>query len=176
VLSFILSRGLAMIRSLVPVLVMLASATAAAQTTAFTARVSFTEAVIPAAPGGPCVLVGQLAGSGSATQLGRVTATSQDCINLRGDPAAGAFGFHNNFAPAGVVLIGESGDQLHARYSGTLTPQPKAPHRIAGLFVITGGTGRYVGATGGGVVTGSEEISPLGFGQGQVVLSGVLSQ
>ncbi|HEX6704407.1 MAG TPA: hypothetical protein VF169_06560 [Albitalea sp.] len=165
-----------MVRCLVPLVAALVTVTAAAQTSGFTAKVSFTEAVIPAVPGGPCVLVGQLAGSGGATQLGRVTATSQDCINPRGDPAAGGFSFHNNFAPAGVVLIGESGEQLHARYSGTLTPQPNAPHRIAGLFVITGGTGRYTGATGGGVVSGNEEISPLGFGQGQVVLTGVLSR
>jgi hypothetical protein len=177
-----------MIRSLLPVagravlhlsplLAALATTPAAAQshTSSFSARLTFAEAVIPAAPGGPCFLVGQLSGSGSATQLGRVTTTSQDCINPRGDPAAGGFSFHNNNAPSGVVLVGESSDQLYLRYSGTLSPRPNQPHRIGGLFVISGGTGRYTGATGGGIVDGSEDISKPGFGQGQVTLTGVLS-
>ena len=162
----------------IPVLAAFIGTSAAAQTsstTSFTARLAFTEIVIPAAPGGPCFLDGDLSGSGTATQLGRVTATSQDCINPRGDPAAGTFSFHDNYAPSGLVFIGESGDQLHARYSGTLAPRANAPHRISGLFVITGGTGRYVGATGGGIVEGSEDISQPGFGQGQVTLAGVLS-
>ena len=163
----------------IPALAALLTTSAAAQATrpatAFSAKATFTEVVIPAAPGGPCFLVGQLAGSGTATQLGRITAASQDCINPRGDPAAGAFSFHNNYAPTGLVFVGESSDQLFARYSGTLTPRSNAPHRISGLFVITGGTGRYTGATGGGIVDGTEDISQPGIGQGQVTLTGVLS-
>ena len=145
-----------------------------ARPVSFSARLVFSEAVLPAAPGGSCFLIGHLSGSGSSSALGRVTASTQDCINPR-DAAATTFGFHNNLAPMGVEFIGESGDRLFARYSGTLTPRAGAPHRIAGMFVITGGSGRYTGALGGGIVDGYEDISQPGAGRGEVSFRGVLS-
>lgn len=172
----------AAVRCLARPFILLAMAAAAAspahaqqaRPASFTARLSFTEVVLPAQPGSGCFLVGQLSGSGSSNQLGRVTASTQDCINPR-DAAATSFSFHNNIAPTGLVFTGESGDRLFARYSGTLTPRTGAPHRISGLFVITGGTGRYAGATGGGVVDGHEELGQPGTGRGEVSLLGVIS-
>lgn len=145
-----------------------------ARPVSFSARLAFSEAVLPAAPGGSCLLIGHLSGSGSSSALGRVTASTQDCINAR-DAAATSFSFHNNQAPMGVEFIGESGDRLFARYSGTLTPRTGAPHRISGMFVITGGSGRYTGASGGGIVDGYEDISQPGAGRGEVSFMGVLS-
>jgi len=164
-----------MIRSFVLVLGSLVTATVSAQTTPFTAKLTFSETISAAAPGSGCVLSGQLHGSGNSTYLGLVTATSEDCINPR-DASFTAFSF-SSAAPTGVVLVAANGDLLHLRYSGTLAPRPNAPHVIAGAFVITGGTGRFAGATGSGSVSGSESINPLaGTGQGQVVLTGTIER
>lgn len=140
----------------------------------FNARLSFDEAVLPAAPGSGCFLIGHLSGSGTSNTLGRVTASTLDCINAR-NATATAFSFHNNLAPIGLEFVGESGERLHVRYSGTLSPRAGAPHRVYGMFVITGGTGRYTGASGGGILDGYEDISQPGAMRGEVSLYGVIS-
>lgn len=140
----------------------------------FNARMSFDEAVVPAVPGSGCLLIGHLSGTGTSNTLGRVTASTQDCINPR-NATATAFSFHNNHAPLGIEFIGESGERLYVRHSGTLSPRSGAPHRVTGMFVITGGTGRYSGASGGGMIDGYEDISQPGAIRGEVSLTGMLS-
>jgi hypothetical protein len=122
----------------------------------------------------PCFAVGALTGSGRATSLGPVSAVSQDCINPLGefDPAAGSY----HFASTGTGLVFKTvdGSVVHATYSGTLSHRAGAPHEIAGHFVITGGTGRYARASGGGTLSGYEDISGVVLGVGQVVFRGTL--
>jgi hypothetical protein len=60
-------------------------------------------------------------------------------------------------------------------YSGTLAPRDDRPHRIRGHFVIMGGTGRFALATGGGTLTGYEDITQVVSGRGAVVASGTIS-
>ena len=129
----------------------------------------------------PCFAVGMLKGSGQATGgLGSVTATSQDCINPLGVPDPSkppAFGFVSGVGANGLVLTTASGDQLRGVYTGTLTPQAGGPHAVNGFFVITGGTGRYARASGGGTLSGTEDISEMspagqGTGYGEISLTG----
>ena len=126
----------------------------------------------------PCFAAATLTGRGSATHLGVVSASSQDCINPNGafDPGAPA---SNSFAfvsqPAPMRIIASNGDQLFMTYSGQLTARVDRPHRIRGHFVITGGTGRYAQATGGGILTGRQDISQVVSGRGEVVAEGAIS-
>ena len=122
----------------------------------------------------PCYGIGQLRGTGQATAgLGSVRATSQDCINPLGlDPnVPTAFGFVSGTGLQGLVFTTSTGEQVHAVYAGTLTPQAGRPYAINGFFVVTGGTGRYARASGGGTLTGTENIaaSPA---QGEIALTG----
>jgi len=68
----------------------------------------------------------------------------------------------------------ENGGRLFVTYSGTLTARAGKPHRLAGQFVITGGTGRFFGATGGGVLFGHEDISQVVSGHGEVEALGTI--
>lgn len=126
----------------------------------------------------PCFAVGSLQAVGDATHLGKVTATSHDCINPQGVfDASGPNSF--SFATigagtAGLVFIAANGDFLFVTYSGTLTAQPSGPHRITGQFIFTGGTGRFVGATGGGSLSGYEDISQIVSGFGEIEAIGTI--
>jgi len=140
----------------------------------FKAVLTFTESV--SFPGAlPCYGIGQLQGSGQATAgLGSVKATSQDCINPLGLPDPNvppAFGFVSGTGPQGLVFTTSTGEQVHAVYAGTLTPQAGRPYAVNGFFVITGGTGRYARASGGGTLSGTENIGAIPA-EGEIALTG----
>jgi hypothetical protein len=141
----------------------------------FKAVLTFSESVsFPRAL--PCYGTGLLQGVGQATAgLGSVTAMSQDCINPLGLPDPNvppAFGFVSGTGPQGLVFTTSTGEQVQAVYAGTLTPQAGRPYAVNGFFVVTGGTGRYARASGGGTLQGSETLNPDGTGQGEISLSG----
>jgi hypothetical protein len=43
---------------------------------------------------------------------------------------------------------------------------------VNGFFVITGGTGRYARASGGGSLSGTENIGAVPAAQGEIALTG----
>lgn len=125
----------------------------------------------------PCLAEGRIQGSGRATPLGAVTVESSDCINPLGlfdpsSPGTGAFLFVSK-AP-GMTFTAQNGDRLFVTYSGTLLPKRNGPHRISGSFVITGGTGSYAGAVGGGILFGTEDISQGTSGHGVLEAVGTI--
>ena len=123
----------------------------------------------------PCFALGSLQAVGNASHLGRTTTTSNDCINPVSAYDPGSFAFASMGSGAsGLVFTAANGDQVFATYSGTLTAQPSGPHKVAGQFVITGGTGRVAGATGGGTLSGYEDISQVVTGRGEVELVGTI--
>lgn len=123
----------------------------------------------------PCFAIGMLTGTGFATLLGQTQGVSTDCINTVGpyDPNA-PMAYRFVSMAQGLVLQGQGG-QLILNYSGTLTPETGAPHRMEGHFVIVGGTGRYVGAVGGGTFSGYEDIRSGTLGKGHVQFDGTVS-
>jgi hypothetical protein len=132
----------------------------------FSAKLALTVTVgFTGAP--PCFAFGSVQASGTAVNLGKFTAASTDCINPQGifNPV-GVNSFSFSSTPASLVFVFDSGDLLYITYSGTLTPHLPGPHRLTGQFVITGGTGRFFGSTGGGVLSGQEDISQVIYGQG----------
>ena len=117
-----------------------------------------------------CGATGMITGSGHATHLGRVTLSSYDCINFS-SPTSFSFETLNGTK---VVLTAANGDQLFATYAGLAKPQPGGILVLSGTFTFTGGTGRFAGATGKGMIDGVEEIatSPA---RGVLALSGLIS-
>jgi hypothetical protein len=86
-----------------------------------------------------------LVGTGHATHMGRFTETQTHCVN----PTTG------EFSSGQFTTTGANGDAIFGTYSGHVVPTTATTGAIYGVFVITGGTGRFVGATGGGGATGT---------------------
>lgn len=77
-------------------------------------------------------------GSGNATQLGRYAISFQAEVNLQ-----------TRSGPVSATLTAANGDQLFAEGWGQATPTGQ-PNRVSIVeeYTITGGTGRFAGATG----------------------------
>lgn len=124
----------------------------------------------------PCYAYGSIRGSGQAPSIGSFTLSSEDCINPIGTfnpvrPNSSSFAFGST--GAGLVLTTGSGDRIFASYSGNGTPQSNGL-RLGGQFVVTGGTGPYLTATGGGIVFGQVDLSQVVVGQGEMTVLGVV--
>ena len=91
-------------------------------------------------PGPPPIVDIQGTGTGIATQLGRFTYDNPHTVNLATMHGCGTWTFT---APIGTVNADGCGDA--AVFSGT---QPTAVLSIVETGNITGGTGRFAGATG----------------------------
>jgi len=147
------------------VAILLASEIAEAQTAVpFKAAIAITERIQTPSDIDSCYLVGVISGSGQASQLGRTTLVSRDCINPISQTEF-------SFASDQLVFTIANGDQVFATYSGTLTTTG-ALGVISGGYQIVGGTGRFLHASGAGSVQGVEDMST---GIGQVQLTGTIS-
>ena len=122
----------------------------------------------------PCFAIGTLTGSGTATHLGKIKGAALDCINPTA-PISFNSPMSYAYSSTKVVFTADNGDMLYLAYAGTLTAQASGPHVIAGHFVITGGTSRFVGASGGGTMSGSEDLSSLGSGTGKASFDGTIT-
>jgi hypothetical protein len=113
-------------------------------------------------PSCPSQFGGTLAGIGESPQLGRVVFMGSDCIT----PAPPLYNFNGRF-----IVTNLAGEQIYANYSGQFVPTGEGTkHAFSGAtFQITGGTGKYAKATGGGTLTGAEDIVT---GNGNLKLSG----
>ena len=127
-------------------LLVLASVAVAADQVPFV--VTFTSSVpggaLPSCPAAAPVPIG-LIGRGQATHMGTFTETQTHCLNL----ATG------EFTSGQYTITGANGDIVFGTYSGHVVPTSATTAAIYGVFVVTGGTGRFVGATGGGAATGT---------------------
>lgn len=95
---------------------------------------------------------GTITGHGDSPLLGRTVVISTDCIT----PAGPLF----NFSQGKMIIVTTTGDQIYANYSGQFVPTGEGAKYVfsGATFQITGGTGRYWRATGGGTLTGSEDM------------------
>lgn len=125
----------------------------------------------------PCFAIATVQGTGVSTPLGKVTATAQDCINPLGvfNPGSlsNTFGFATT--PQGMAVVAANGDRVSIAYGGTLTARASRPHQLVGYFVITGGTGKYAKATGGGVLFGQQDLSQVVSARGEINAVGTIS-
>jgi len=106
---------------------------------------------------------GTILGFGSSPTLGRVGFVANDCITPNGT----SFTFSDGI----FVVTTLTGEQLFAKYGGQFVPTGEGTKYVfnGATFTITGGTGRYFKATGGGDLTGGEDMSN---GQGNIKLKG----
>ena len=86
-----------------------------------------------------------LAGIGQASHMGRFSETQTHCVN----PTTLAF------CSGRFSFTGADGDTVSGTYSGQLVITAPTTAAIYGVFVVTGGTGRFAGATGGGNASGT---------------------
>ena len=125
-------------------------APAAAQTpfkSEFTLQASFSPTTTPG------VFFGTTSGAGQASHLGRVTLTSTEILDLTASPG------RLTVRDGQMVMVAANGDELHWRYSGGgPLPDANGDSPITGTFVITGGTGRFADASGGGTVEGMASV------------------
>lgn len=110
----------------------------------------------------PSQFGGTLAGTGDSPQLGRIVFLADDCIT----PVPPLFNFTGRF-----IVTNLRGEQVYANYSGQFVPTGEGSKYVfsGATFQITGGTGKYAKASGGGTLTGAEDIVT---GIGDLKLSG----
>jgi opacity protein-like surface antigen len=144
----------------------LAASRAAEQTMLFQARYNFTPNLQPHATCGDPAM-GQLAdigsGTGLATHLGRFVGRNFSCVDLGTGQVTGLnFTFTNRF-----------GESITGTYEARATFLSETLVQLyPGTFTITGGTGRFAGATGGGSFAGQVDLAT---GQGVLLFDGRIS-
>jgi hypothetical protein len=107
---------------------------------------------------------GTISGHGnSALMGGKVVFIATDCIT----PVGPLF----NFSDGKFIVMTTGGDQIFAKYSGQFVPTGEGAKYVfsGATFQITGGTGKFAKATGGGALTGDEDMIS---GTGNIKLAG----
>ena len=86
-------------------------------------------------------------GTGQATHMGHATLTVDECVNFGREPG-------RVHVYGSLVLTAANGDELHVWVDKVGDPPgPSGDAHVAGPYVVTGGTGRFSGATGAGTTT-----------------------
>ena len=106
---------------------------------------------------------GTILGFGSSAAVGKVTFLASDCITPNGSTYT--------FSDGKFLITTLTGELIFANYSGQFVPTGEGTKFVFNnaTFQVTGGTGRYAKASGGGDLTGSEDMTT---GQGTLNLSG----
>jgi hypothetical protein len=113
----------------------------------YTAKNSITPTAIPG------VLRVQDAGSGHALHLGNSTVTDDLLLDARVVPSP---------VSGTITFTAANGDQVFAKVTAAASPpDSEGLVRFTGGFVITGGTGRFRGATGGAVLQGINNAAAM---------------
>lgn len=109
---------------------------------------------------------GNIIGHGDSTVTGKVVFLSSDCITQNG----GTF----TFSDGKFVILANNGDQIFANYSGQFVPTGQGSNFVfnGATYQITGGTGKFKRASGGGSLNGTEDMAT---GQGSLQLSGQIT-
>lgn len=117
----------------------------------FRARFVVTQDITPDPACGGFEILAQ--GTGRATRLGRTQALFDECANFVQEPG-------RVHVYGSAVLTSASGDELHLAVdkAGNL-PDPAGNVHVAGPYRVTGGTGRFAGATGYGTTTTETNVT-----------------
>lgn len=115
----------------------------------------------------PAQFGGTIVGHGYSKAMYQTVAfIATDCIAQQGPLF--------NFTQGKFIVMDTKGDQLFANYSGQFVPTGDGTKYVfsGATFQVTGGTGRYAKAQGGGTLTGGEDMAT---GAGTIKLSGNVS-
>jgi len=112
-----------------------------------------------------CTIINDEQGTGQAQHLGRITWESHEVVN-----ACFPDGAH---VEGEIVITAADGDQVSGSYQTLAHLDFGAGQvRALGSFQITGGTGRFVNATGQGIISAVGSLAPPSGVLGQ--MSGVI--
>lgn len=111
----------------------------------------------------PSKFGGTIIGHGEGALTGPVAFVANDCIT----PSGTSF----TFSAGKMIVLTVAGDQIFADYSGQFVPTGVGSNFVFSnaTFQVTGGTGKFSQASGGGNLTGAEDMAT---GQGTIKLSG----
>lgn len=107
---------------------------------------------------------GTISGHGNSDLMGgKVVFIATDCIT--------PVGVLYNFSGGKFVVMTTSGDQIFANYSGQFVPTGEGAKFVfsGATFQVTGGTGKFARVTGGGTLSGGEDMIT---GAGNIKLEG----
>lgn len=102
----------------------------------------------------PCILANAEHGTGNARHMGSITWVSNETVNLCSNPAGGDVVGQLTITAANGATVAFSYQTL--AHLDFVTNQVSA----AGNWQITGGTGRFAGASGQGVITATGSLLP----------------
>jgi len=92
------------------------------------------------------LLTMKLVGGGEAAPIGKFSTVEQPMLRMGVDGAG-------LWTEAVGVFTGQNGDSITYEYKGLIPRQEAA-------FIITGGTGRFTGANGSGIMTWADDATP----------------
>ena len=109
---------------------------------------------------------GTIIGQGYSALTGRVAFIGTDCIT----PSGPLF----NFSNGRITIVTTDSEHIYANYQGQFVPTGEGTKFTFNnaTFQITGGTGRYKKASGGGSFTGGEDMAT---GAGTIKLNGKIT-
>ena len=111
----------------------------------------------------PTTALLDLWGDGYATRLGKSAWYSLSSVDVVTGVQSGS-----------TVEIAANGDEFHYDYlGGSIQDDVTGKATFWGDWVVTGGTGRFAGATGGGTYEGTADVTQ---GTGQITLIGEISR
>lgn len=101
---------------------------------------------------GPCTIENTETGTGHATHMGTITWKSTENVDACGPVT---------IVRASFTITSTTGEQVNGTYDTVAELNfATSEVRAAGLFTITGGTGRFVNASGEGVVNAEGSLLP----------------
>lgn len=121
-------------------------------------KASFTTEFVASPDANPCILHVQHTGTGTASHLGRMTEVTNDQVAS----------FCTGTLSGTSVHYAANGDSVVVSFTGVLTSAIGNSVTFEGTFTVIGGTGRFNGATGGGMFNGSATFTGLNTGVGAV--------
>ena len=160
-----LALGLALFPTLALATVAVPTASAGATTVPFRATIAETFTINPACF--PARLCGDITGSGHGSHLGKIGESAAIVSYLSTPLGGGCFPETRT-----TTLTAANGDELTLAAAGTNCPTSPTTVAASDTFTVTGGTGRFVGASGSGTVSATVDLATS---TAVVTLSGVLS-
>jgi hypothetical protein len=111
-----------------------------------TATETFTATACPSPA--PTLFCAASTGTGEFSHLGKMTSSYLGIVDFAQPQGPGCYAVASN-----GTLTSRQGDQLVVLDVGTFCQTSATAAMVTGNFTITGGTGRFIGATGGGTYT-----------------------
>jgi hypothetical protein len=156
--------------ALCAVLVAVPQQAAAANLVPFRATVAETFTASPCPPI-PSLCVTNT-GSGQATHLGNIRESTVTVLDLASKPGPGC-ATDGHAERRTTTLYAANGDQVTLTATGYSCPTGPTTLSFVDSYVVTGGTGRFAGASGGGTITGTVDLAN---GTAVDTFSGALSE